>query len=155
MANRIDSLRIERLESIESLEKCAEVLMEAYNAEPWNDQWTKEKAWEKLTCFYNSPKFLGWMAIRENELVGACLGNIEPYYIGDYFYLKEMFVSVHSQRQGIGSQLMAALKAYLETINIKTIILLTSKDVFPFDFYQKTDFNIMQGMCVMHFGPIE
>ncbi|MCT7982946.1 GNAT family N-acetyltransferase [Laspinema sp. A4] len=154
MANRIDGFRIEKIESIQSLEKCAELLMEAYNAEPWNDQWTKEKAWEKLTCFYNSPKFLGWMAIRDNNLLGACLGNIEPYYIGDYFYLKEMFVSVHCQRQGVGSKLMAALKNHLEIIDIKTIILFTSKDGFPFDFYQKNDFNIMEGMCMMNFGAI-
>ncbi|HEY9836370.1 MAG TPA: GNAT family N-acetyltransferase [Vampirovibrionales bacterium] len=155
MENPSDRLTIESIESIDSLDKCAEVLMEAYNGEPWNDKWTKEKALEKLTCFYNSPKFLGWMAIRENDVVGACLGNIEPYYIGDYFHLKEMFVSVHSQRQGIGSQLMAALKTHLESINIKTIILLTSQEAFTFDFYQKTDFHIMPGMCVMHFGPIE
>ncbi len=155
MENIIDGLRIEKIESIQDLEKCAELLMEAYNAEPWNDKWTKEKALEKLTCFYNSPKFYGWMALQENLLLGSCLGNIEPYYIGDYFYLKEMFVSVHSQRQGVGSQLMAALKAHLEIIDIKTIILFTSKDAFPFDFYQKNNFNIMEGMCMMNFGAID
>ena len=91
-------IKIERIESIQTLEKCAELLAEVYNAEPWNDNWTKKKALEKLTCFYNSPKFLGWMAIQKNILLGYCVGNIEPYYTGDYFYLKEMFVSVQSQR---------------------------------------------------------
>ncbi len=151
----MNNIKIERIESIETLDKCAELLAEVYNSEPWNDRWTKEKALEKLTCFYNSPKFLGWMAMEDNILLGCCIGNIEPYYTGDYFYLKEMFVSVQSQRKGVGSGLMASLKEDLETMDIKTIILFTSQEGFPFDFYQKVDFKLMKGMCMMHFGPTE
>ncbi|MGB3692240.1 MAG: GNAT family N-acetyltransferase [Spirulinaceae cyanobacterium] len=155
MEKAIGDIKISKIESIQTLEKCSESLVSAYNGEPWHDNWTKEKALEKLTCFYNSPKFLGWMAMQEDKLLGCCVGNIEPYYIGDYFYLKEMFVSVQSQRMGVGSKLMASLKGYLETIGIETIILFTSKEAFPFDFYQKTGFKEMKGMRMMYFGQTE
>ncbi len=65
-------------------------------------------------CFYNWPKFQGWKAFNDDELLGCCIGNIEPYFSGDYYYLKEMFVSFKSQHKGIGRQLMTNLKEELE-----------------------------------------
>ena len=133
------------------LARCASVLVDAYNAEPWNDSWTQEKALEKLECFYSSPKFIGFIAVKDQDAVGALIGNIEPYYTGDYFYLKEMFVSSKAQKRGIGKTLMQTLKTQLGLIDIRQVVLFTSKDHFPFDFYQKARFNTMDGMCMMHF----
>ncbi len=151
----MDNIKINKIESIQFLDKCADILVEAYNADPWNDNWTKEKALEKLTCFYNSPKFIGFTATGDNKLLGCVIGNIEPYYTGDYFYLKEMFVSVQSQNKGVGAQLITTVKEHLKTINIKTIILFTSKDFFPFDFYLKSGFSEMEEMRMMHFRQPE
>ncbi|MEO6305353.1 MAG: GNAT family N-acetyltransferase [Bacteroidia bacterium] len=148
-------MKIIKIDSSQQLVKCAELLVNAYNSEPWNDKWTNEKALEKLMCFYNSPKFHGWMAFNGNELLGCCIGNIEPYFSGDYFYLKEMFVSFGSQHKGVGRQLMAHLKRELDKMDISTIILFTSKEFFPFEFYEKTGFNEMDGMRMMHFGSSE
>ena len=148
----MDTIKIEKIETSQILYHCADILIEAYNAEPWNYQWTKEKAEEKLMCFYNSPKFMGWTATINNKLLGCVVGNIEPYYTGDYYYLKEMFVAPKSQKKGMGKQLMATVKNHLKTIDINTIILFTGKDFFPFDFYLKSGFNEMEEMRMMHFG---
>lgn len=133
------------------LEQCATVLTEAYNAEPWNDNWSHQKALEKLQCFFQSPKFFGWVAYDGDTLAGCCVGNIEPYYTGDYFYLKEMFVSPGYQGKGAGAQLMGVVRQHLDSIDIRTIILFTGKDFFPFDFYLKQGFAEMDGMRMMHF----
>ncbi len=142
---------IKRIDSPLLLRVCSSLLKEVYNAEPWNDNWTEEKALEKLECFYNSPRFFGYMALQEEKILGCCVGNMEPYYTGDYFYLKEMFVSVHAQRKGIGQQLLNHLKKQLEQLTIHQIILFTSRSMFPFHFYQKTGFTVMEDMCMMHF----
>jgi GNAT superfamily N-acetyltransferase len=148
----MERIQISPILSADVLGACANLLVAAYNAEPWNDAWTPEKALEKLTCFYNSPKFLGWTATLDGQLVGACVGNIEPYYTGDYYYLKEMFVSPEAQHQGIGKQMMASLKIHLQTIDIQMIILFTGNELFPFEFYLKSGFSEMEGMRMMHFG---
>ena len=148
----MDDITIKKIESNTILSRCADILVDAYNAEPWNDNWTRKKALEKLTCFYDSPKFLGWTAWHGDKLLGCCIGNIEPYYSGDYFYLKEMFVYHADQKRGIGTRLMTTLKQHLQTIDIKTIILFTGKDFFPFDFYIKTGFVVMEEMRMMNFG---
>jgi N-acetylglutamate synthase-like GNAT family acetyltransferase len=91
------------------------------------------------------------MAFEGDKLLGACVGNIEPYFTGDYFYLKEMFVSVKSQRKGVGAALFEAIKTQLKTIGIRQIILFTSNEGYPFDFWQKVQFQEMEGMRMMHF----
>jgi aminoglycoside 6'-N-acetyltransferase I len=143
-------LTVTRLHAISELDACATVLVAAYNGEPWNDAWTHHKALEKLECFYHSPKFYGWKAELEGEVVGCCVGNIEPYFTGDYFYLKEMFVSPQVQHAGIGSQLLATLQAKLTELDIQTIILFTSHEGFPWQFYIKHGFDEMDGMRMMH-----
>jgi len=145
-------IKIERIGSAEILEACADILVQAYNAAPWNDRWTKGKALEKLSCFYQSPKFIGWTASLDGHVIGCCVGNIEPYYSGDYFYLKEMFVYPHVQAKGIGAALMQVVKTELESLGIGSVILFTSKDFFPFDFYLKSGFQEMDGMRMMHFA---
>jgi len=151
----MENIKIEKIRSKQILDACADILVDAYNSDPWNDSWTKEKALEKLMCFFNSPKFIGWTATQDNKLLGCVVGNIEPYYTGDYFYLKEMFVSVQSQKKGVGARLMTSVKDHLKTIDIKTIILFTGKDFFPFDFYLKSGFNAMEEMRMMHFGQAD
>ena len=145
----MNNIQIEKIQSAQMLDVCAELLVAAYNAEPWNDQWTKEVALDKLVCFYNSPKFMGWRVLHNGIAVGCCVGNIEPYFTGNYFYLKEMFVAPNMQRSGIGSMLMETLQTALSEQGIKTIILFTGKDLFPFDFYLKKGFNEMDGMRMM------
>lgn len=146
------NIKIEHITDIAQLQDCAALLATTYNAPPWNDNWTTEKALEKLTCFYNSPAFHGAMAFADNQLVGCYIGNTEPYYAGDYYFLKEMFVSPTVQKSGIGSALMQTLKAQLELEGISTIILFTSSVYFPYKFYQKHNFDVMEGMCMMNYS---
>ena len=145
-------IRIERIESASQPSACARILVEAYKAKPWNDAWTPEKALEKLTCFYNSPRFLGWMVYEGERLLGATVGNIEPYFSGDYFYLKEMFILPKAQWKGVGSALFEAVRSCLDSEGIGMMILFTSNQGFPFDFWQKTGFREMEGMRMMCFG---
>lgn len=142
---------ISKISSKDVLKDCAEILTRAYNSEPWNDEWTVDKAYQKLACFYECPDFIGFTAFVDGELAGACVGNIEPYYTGDYFYLKEMFVDPKVQKSGVGKALLADLKEHLDTIGIHQMILFTSSEFFPFKFYEKSGFSVMNGMVMMHF----
>jgi len=144
-----NGFKIERITSVEILKQCAEVLSEAYNGPPWNERWTTGTAEAVLTCYYNSPEFMGWKATSDNKIIGCGVGNIEPYYSGSVFYLRDLFVSVRSQKTGVGSCLVAAMKEDLAIIGIKTIILFTNRAIF--DFYLKCGFNEMAGMSLMNY----
>lgn len=151
----MNEFKIERINSADTLDRCAEILVETYNSKPWNDQWTKEVALDKLTIYFNTPKFIGWTASKNGQIIGCCVGNIEPYFTGDYYYLKDMFVLPTSQKLGIGANFMRTIKQHLDSINVKMIILFTEQQHFPFNFYQKTGFAEMDGMRMMIFNNSE
>ena len=138
---------IERIHSPEQIEQCARIYPSAYNAEPWNDSWTVETAKALLTCYYNTPGFEGWIARQNNIILGGTIGNVEPYYTGNIFILKEVFVSVNAQGTGIGARLLSAMKEDMKKLNIKMIILSTRKPIF--DFYIKSGFKEMAGVGTM------
>lgn len=127
--------------------ECAEVLMDAYNRPPWNDNWNREAAIALLTCYYNSPEFMGWTATAGSKIIGCGVGNIEPYYKGNIFYLKELFVAAQYQKLGVGKRLVSAVKQDLAEADVKTIILLTSDAIF--NFYTKCGFNDMEERRIM------
>lgn len=142
-------MEIQEIGTKEVLNKCSHLSVRVYNSNPWNDAWTEEKAYERLSCYYNTPNFIGLVALEKEVILGCLLGNIEPYFSGDYFYLKEMFVATNSQRNGIGSKLIKHLKDHLITYNVNSILLFTSKDLFPYVFYKKIGFKPIDNMCMM------
>ena len=142
-----NGIRIERITSLDMFEQCTELFMEAFKSAPWNDNWTKETAAALLTRYYNTPQFMGWVAISDNRIIGCASGNVEPHYSGEIFYLRELFVSIQFQKLGVGTLLMAALKEDLQLIGIKTIILFTGKTIF--DFYTKSGFKKMDEIVMM------
>ena len=89
------------------------------------------------------------------EMVGCCVGNIEPYFSGDYFYLKGMFVLPNAQNQGVGEKMLTKLREHLHSLDIHTIILFTSNAGFPWTFYLKHGFGEMETMRMMHLGAKE
>jgi len=138
---------IERIHSPKQIEQCAQIYPLAYNAEPWNDNWTNDTAKALLKCYYNTPGFEGWIAWQDNTILGGIIGNVEPYYSGNIFILKEVFVAVNAQGTGIGGRLLSAMKRDLDKLNIKMIILSTRKPIF--DFYIKSGFKEMEGVGTM------
>jgi len=90
---------------------------------------------------------MGWTATAGNKIVGCGVGNIEPYYNGNIFYLKELFVAARYQNQGVGKRLIAAMKKDWAVAGVKMVILLTSDAIF--NFYTKCGFSEMKERKIM------
>ena len=123
--------------------------MKVFNAEPWNDEWTLEFAYNRLNDIFMSPNFVGVFYEEGNELKGAVLGNCEYWYQGMHYNLKEMFVTPELQGSGIGGKLLKSLEERLEESHVSTIILFTSKGNKTSDFYEKNNFIELESMAMM------
>lgn len=55
----------------EDIDACANMLIEAYNPPPWNDHWTEETGKRYLSDFISNSKFIGYVALESDEVVGA------------------------------------------------------------------------------------
>lgn len=113
----------------------AKVMMSAYKDEPWNENWTLEKAELRVNAILGNYKGFGLKAYDENGIQGALLGFVDPYAEDSDFYVSELFVKSEKKRKGIGSQLLHELYNYLREEGIETIQLMSIVSNQPF--YEK------------------
>ncbi|MDA3899087.1 MAG: GNAT family N-acetyltransferase [Spirochaetes bacterium] len=143
-------MKIVPIDSSDLIESCVPLYVDVFNAAPWHDQWTHETVRRRLIDFFNTPGFVGYCTYSGSEVVGGVLGNIESFFKGDYFYLKEMFVSCKCQRQGVGNTLLKSLNNNLKERDVHSIILITDRSLFPCKFYHKNGFTVIDDMTLMH-----
>lgn len=133
----------------DDLRKCAELYLKVFNAEPWNDEWTFESAYNRLNDIFMSPNFAGAFYEEDDEIKGAVFGNCEHWYQGMHYNLKEIFVSAKLQGSGIGSKLLKDLEERLKKLDVNTILLFTSKENRTNHFYLRNSFDVLEDMVMM------
>ncbi|WP_432665723.1 GNAT family N-acetyltransferase [Wukongibacter baidiensis] len=131
------------------LKECARLYVNVFNAEPWNDKWTIETAYNRLHDIYVSPKFAGIKYVEEGIIKGAVFGNCEQWYEGMHFNIREMFVTNELQGKGIGSKMLKSLEERIQEFGVNTIILFTEKNCHTDRFYRKNGFNELDFMSMM------
>ncbi|WP_252234810.1 GNAT family N-acetyltransferase [Clostridium sp. CH2] len=130
------------------IEACAKIFVEAFNAEPWNDNWTIESAYRRLHDIYKSPNFLGVKYTENNEIFGALFGNCEEWFEGRQFNIKEVFVSKKIQGKNIGSKLINSAENEVKKLGVDFMFLSTQNNNLK-NFYLKHDFKETKSLCIM------
>ena len=133
----------ERIEAFnaEHLDECAYLFMTAFNAEPWNDEYTLDTAKKQLAWHLEVPGCLGLVAVKDG-IVAFAIGYREPTDVGDVFHLSIFCVRPDAQRTGVGSRLLWRLEERLRDIEIKTVYLGTRKGTPAEDFYRKNGYGV-------------
>ncbi len=131
------------------LEHCVTLFLRVFNRPPWSEDWPRTAATTRLTDLLNTPGFYGVLAINETEVIGFAAGYVEQWDRARHFYLKEMCVVPHHQRQGIGTAIMQAIGTDLAAVGVEKIYLLTSRASSAEDFYRKCGFYVSQKMVMM------
>lgn len=133
----------------EHIKDIAEVYVEAFNSEPWNDEWTIESASNRISQMINCEGFDGLVAYEGEKLVEMILGNHEYYYDAMLFQIKEFCVIPQVKGTGVGSKLLDEFTIRLKAKGIDRIILLTSRTNATEGFYRKHGFNSFEDMVMM------
>ena len=107
------------------LGECVSLFKQAFSIEPWNENWTESQAKLRLECIFNTPYFFGLTVWEEEEILGFCMGNAEPYLAKKVFSLREICIKPDKQCNGIGSNLLAELVNRLNIEGITEVNLTT------------------------------
>lgn len=137
-----------RLFEEKDLTECIETFMEVFNGEPWNDEWTFEKAQKYLMDFSQTPGFLGILAMENEELFGFIFGVHRTWWSGDEFYIHEMCVDTRHQNKGIGKALLDFLDESLGD-EISNIALLTDRGIPAETFYKRNGFEEIERLVFL------
>jgi aminoglycoside 6'-N-acetyltransferase I len=139
-----------RLMDKSDLEPCSELMLKVFSGEPWFDQWDSVlHAQQYLAEFMDNPVFLGFVIEQEGKILGASFGHTKSWYSGKEYYIQEYFIDTDLQGSGLGSALMNGMKAYLSSVHVHCMVLLTEKDLPAEDFYRKHGFEVKKDIIFM------
>lgn len=124
----------------EDFSTCANILVAAYNGEPWNNTWTKKEALLRIESTMSGFNSRGYVIEKDNEIVSMCLGRID-YYYGNWsqFCIDEFNVMPSAQGSGIGKNLLLFVSNTLKNEKINRIFLMTGGEQAA-KFYTKNGF---------------
>lgn len=131
------------------LTDCALFFTEVFNSPPWNEQWTRESALERLADCSRTPHFLGLIAEDGAEIVALAFGYSQKYQEETHYYLLELCVANHRQREGVGQALLDDLHGRLQAQGIDRIYTLTARDTPAQEFYENGGFYLSPKMILM------
>ena len=123
------------------IEICANICLNAYKNEPWNEEYSIDEITDYLCRFLNSQTKRAYMLMLDEEIIGIALGLIVPCIGSDYFRLEDICLSPQYQRNGFGSQFIKLISNCVSKENCDSVLLGTQKGYPAHNFYLKNGFD--------------
>jgi aminoglycoside 6'-N-acetyltransferase I len=136
----------------EDLENCISLFIEVFNQPPWNNKWTYDVAKHLFKDFWETPGFLGYVAIdesKENSIVATIIGKEKQWWRGKEYLIEEFFVKTELQGHGIGTRMLEFTYKDIKPLGIDNVILLTNTFAPAYNFYLKKDFEENQTLRLL------
>lgn len=116
---------------------------------PWEEPWPADRARDYIGDLARLPRFQGFIAVKDEIIVGVLLGNAKPHWQGMGYFVEELFVDLVYQKQGMGTKLMVHLIDELRAQNISWIALTTGRFAPAFQFYQNLGFRTVDDFAML------
>lgn len=117
-----------RVAAREDMPCLAKAMMAAYSEAPWNENWTEERALNRVEAILSGWQAMGMAAVRNGQIIGGALGFVDPYAEEDFFFVSELFVRPEWKRKGIGKAMLQSLEAELKQRGVRVMQLISIED---------------------------
>lgn len=87
-----------------NIECCAEIYIEAYSEEPWNEMHIFKDIKEYFNKFLERNYNYGWVLYEDTKILGPALGSIIPAPGQDFCRIEDFCIVPSCQSMGYGSQ---------------------------------------------------
>lgn len=126
----------------------AKLLIKAFKNSPWNEEWDYQQALQRVRQLDDGKYTRCYVYLIDNKIVGVMCGKIVTYVKDIELMIEDFYVDPEYQRMGIGHKMMDLLEKELDEVDNFT--LLTGKNYYSVDFYQKNGFSIKDTVVFMY-----
>ena len=134
----------------EDLQQCGVIYAKAFPIEYWGIDWSPDNAKEYLLDYYEQKRFVGYVYEEDDVVIGCIFALCKISGSKKEIYINEMAVLPERQGQGIGKQLLNAVKDYSKDKGLAGIVLYTSEYAPAAKFYEKNGFKLSNGTICMY-----
>lgn len=133
---------------LEEVQACAKVYINAYQTEPWNEEYEMSEVEKYISSYLNSDTKVCF-ALQDGDVIkGVALGFIVPSISGQYLRLEDICIDSTEQRKGYGRAFMELLSIEAAKLGCDSIILGTQKDFPSHHFYLKNGFQEVESVLM-------
>jgi len=129
------------------LKKIGDLMKLEFNKPPYNDGWTDKSVRKTINNYFKIG--YGFVAIENDEIVGAIIVRDDPYAKGLYIVIEELVVRNDMQKKGIGKRLILELEKVARKKKAHTIYLYSHRKSGAFKFYKKLGYRESKDMATM------
>jgi len=134
---------------IDDIDEITKLYIETYKQEPWNENWKKEIAREKIKDAIENNNAENYCINKDNRIIGVMFGRKNYFIDKKELYIDEYLIDYNNQRKGIGKYFLGNIETDLKQKNYSNIVLLTKK-TFPSElFYKENGFRTSPNMILM------
>lgn len=127
---------------------CANVYIEAYKAEPWNEVYETSEVEKYISEYMNSSTKCCYALVENEEIMGVALGLIVPCISVPFFRIEDFCVNPNIQRKGYGSSFMDLLLKEVVKKGCDSVLLGTQKGYPSHRFYVKNGFQEIESVLL-------
>ena len=133
----------------DGLVECSELYVSTFKEAPWNEVWSTEDAFERLSDFLACPNTISLKATQNSQISGFLIGEIQKWNGAYFYFLKEICVRGHDQRKRVGSSLIENLTVILKNQDVSRIYLITQRNSIPSSFYASLGYSENSRVMIM------
>ena len=139
---------------IDDVDEITELYIETYKQKPWNENWKKEIARERIKNAVENNNAENYCINKDSRIIGAMFGRRNYFIDKKELYIDEYFIEYKNQRKGIGKYFLEYIEKTMKQKNYSSIVLLTKKALPSELFYKKNGFYTSPDMILMYKGII-
>lgn len=137
------------------VDECVSLYVNVFSKEPWCEQNSIEKVKEYFLMLLEMNTFLGFVLVKDRQIIGVCMGYIKPYAfennVAKEYAIEQFFIAHEWQNQGYGKQFLESIMEQLQvqSVGVNAMILNTERSYPAFRFYKSAGFEALSDYAIL------